>query len=227
MGLPESQAELSDTIIVESLKGPRTVERHYGVITQVTDSGVWAYLDGATAAPVGPLLYSGSVPPPNVGESWAFDVVQREWIAVFRLNAGLGTSDVFDLLGAASAAQTNAQSHSDLSIDCTHNVPGLLPASTTLANCPPYEVHGRVQDATTIHLVLMLAVPDSSGDGVTWTWYYNGQATLLELTVPTGATSIGVEIPVTGFGQAGASIQGVLAYSGSTAASLTAHLRVF
>ena len=226
MGLPESQAELSDTIIVESLKGPRTVERHYGVITQVTDSGVWAYLDGATAASVGPLLYSGSVPPPNVGESWAFDVVQREWIAVFRLNAGPGTFDIFDPLGAAALAQANAAVHSDFSINCIHNVPGLLPASTTLANCPAYQVFGTVKDAKVLYLDLLLAVADSSGDGVTWTWYYNG-VSYQALTIPTTKLSVSAEISVRNFGLPGDQIQGVLTYSGSTAASLTAHLRVF
>ena len=240
MGLPESQAELSDTIIVESLKGPSTVERHYGVITQVIDNGVWAYLDGATAAPVGPLLYSGSVPPPNVGESWAFDVVQREWIAVFRLNAGPGMFDIFDPLGAAALAQANAAVHSDFSINCDICLPGLLSAApTTLEACAPYEVFGRVMDARIVYLDIAVASPDLAMNGdvgfnIEWTWYVNAQA-YQSLTLQggpaigdaPGAIKASAEIPCHGFGQPGDLIQGVMTYAGTTASSLNTHLRVF
>ena len=206
---------------------PRLIERHYGVITSITPQGVFAQLDGNThGAPCGPFQYNGSVPPPNPGESWAFGVVQREWVAEYRLIAGEGSLPVYDPSGSAALAQANAKVNSDFKIDFLHNVPGLIPANTTLANCPAGQVFGTLVGASTLYLDLVLATPDTDGAGVEWDWYYNG--TLYQtLTIPVGAASVSAEIPVGDFGQPGDTIQGLVnGYTGTTASSLTSHFRV-
>jgi hypothetical protein len=127
----------------------RSVVRHWGVITEVDTANSWVYatLDGSETS-TGPIPYNGSIVVPQVGETWAFDVVQNSWVAAHRSSAGPGSSPAITSQdGSVAVVQTGAitdlSAASPGSIDAIFSWPQLLSPLLAVVS-GPYPVRQSV-----------------------------------------------------------------------------------